>query len=85
MAGEVLEVNRARIECEVLEVSYDREQWNADEQTVRYWIDPKSLLVLKEAFAERQERGDKSALWHWVYTVDGIKLNEEPRQTFGPA
>jgi peroxiredoxin len=33
---------------------------------------------VKEEFSELQGRGDDSALWHWVYTVDSVKLNQPP-------
>ncbi|HVH70309.1 MAG TPA: hypothetical protein VNB49_04265 [Candidatus Dormibacteraeota bacterium] len=78
LPSEVVQVDGAPVECDVLEVAYDKERWHPEELTVRFWIDSKRLLVLKEDFTELQGRGEKSAFWHWVYQVDSVKLNQAP-------
>jgi peroxiredoxin len=78
LPSEVIKVDGTPVECTHLEVVYDKERWHPEEFTVRYWIDPKRLLVLKEDFAEVQGRREKSALWYWVYQVDSVKLNQPP-------
>ena len=76
LPSEMLEVDGVPAQCDVLEVSYKKEGWSPDELTVKYWVDPNRLLVLKEQFSEQQP--DDPAVWHWVYTVDSIELNQPP-------
>jgi peroxiredoxin len=78
LPAEVLQINGAPMRCDVVEVSYDREKWSPEELTVKYWISQESLLVLKEEFAERQGHQGAPPVWHWLYTVDSIKLNQPP-------
>lgn len=79
LPDEPLRYNGSTIQCKVLEITYNRERWKPEEQTVRYWIDPKRLLVMKEEFVEWQRgRGGTFTLWYWVYTVDTVKANEPP-------
>jgi peroxiredoxin len=75
---ETLKVNDAAVGCQVLEVIYDKEGWSREEQAVKYWIDTKQLLVVREEFAELQGRRQNSVLWHWAYQVDSVKLNQPP-------
>jgi peroxiredoxin len=77
LPSQTINVGGAPVECRVLEVAYDKERWKPEESTVKYWIDER-LLVVKEEFAERSGRGEHSVLWHWVYTVDSVKLNQAP-------
>jgi peroxiredoxin len=79
---EVLKLDESPVDCSVLQVEYDRPEWKPEEQTVTYWIDAKRLIVLKQEFSEFQRHNKKSVLWHWVYQVDSIKLNQEPPQWF---
>ena len=74
---ETLNLDGVTIECHVLEIVYGRERWKPGERKVKYWIDADRLLVVKEEFAELQGRHDP-ALWHWVYTMDSVKLNQPP-------
>ena len=76
--SQVLELDGVPVECNVLEIIYDRERWKPEERTVRYWIDANRLLVVKEEFSELQGHRDNATLWHWVYTVDSVKLNRPP-------
>ncbi len=75
LPSQFLEVEGAPAECRVVDVTYERKGWNGQELTVRYWVDPKRLLVVKEEFSQLQGNGK---LWHWVYTVDSVKLNQPP-------
>jgi peroxiredoxin len=75
---QVMQVDGASVHCDVLEIVYNRETWKPEESTVKYWIDARRLVVVKEEFSELQRRGDDSVLWHWVYTVDSVKLNQPP-------
>lgn len=79
---EVLKVDGSAVDCSVLEVEYDRPEWKPEEQTVKYWIDAKRLIVLKQEFAEFQRYNKKVVLWHWVYQVDSVKLNQPPPEWF---
>jgi hypothetical protein len=79
---EVLKVDRSPVDCSVLEVEYERPEWKPEEQTVKYWIDAKRLIVLKQEFSEFQRHDKKTALWHWVYQVDSVKLNQPPPEWF---
>ena len=78
LPSQVIDVGGAPVQCDVLEIVYDRERWKPEERTVKYWIDAKRLLVMKEEFAELQGRGDSSVQWRWFYTVDSVKLNQPP-------
>jgi peroxiredoxin len=78
LPAETIDVGGALTECRVLEVVYDRERWRPEESTLKYWVDAKRLLVLKEEFAEFSGQHQNSVLWHWVYKVDSVKLNEAP-------
>lgn len=49
-----------------------------EERAIKYWIDAKRLLVLRQEFAEWQKQGADEVLWHWTYTLDSITLNEPP-------
>jgi peroxiredoxin len=75
---EVLKVDGSPVECSVLGVEYDRPERKPEEQTVKYWIDAKRLIVLKQEFSEFQRHNKKTVLWHWVYQVDSVKLNQPP-------
>jgi peroxiredoxin len=78
LPSEVLRVDDAPVECTVVEVVYQRERKDPEELTVKYWIDAKRLMVLKEEFAESQENAGRSVLWRWVYKVELIKVNQPP-------
>jgi thiol-disulfide isomerase/thioredoxin len=80
LPSQFVESTGKSIECRVLEVVYNRERWKPEERTIKYWIDAKRLLILKEEFAQFQGRGVNSVVWHWVYTVDSVKLNQPPPQ-----
>jgi len=75
---EVLQVEVSPVDCSVLYVEYNRPESKPEEQTVKYWIDAKRLIVLKQEFSEFQRYDKKTVLWHWVYQVDSIKLNQPP-------
>jgi peroxiredoxin len=78
LPSQVVELGGVSVDCHVFEIVYDRDRWKPEESTVKYWIDPKRLLVVKEEFAELSGRHSDSVLWHWVYTADSIKLNRPP-------
>ncbi|MGB8325034.1 MAG: redoxin domain-containing protein, partial [Candidatus Acidiferrum sp.] len=78
LASQSVELEGRSIECYVLEVTYNRETWKPEERTIKYWIDTSRLLVLKQEFAQFQRRDKDSALYHWIYTVDSVKLNQPP-------
>jgi hypothetical protein len=59
---EVLKVEGNPVDCSVLEVEYNRPEWKPEEQTVKYWIDAKRLIVLKQEFSEFQRRDKKTVL-----------------------
>jgi len=70
------------ITCSVLRVEYDHPEAKPEEQAVKYWIDPKRLRVLKQEFSEFQRHNKKTVLWHWVYEVDSVKINQPPPDWF---
>jgi peroxiredoxin len=78
LPSETVEFDGTPVECRVVQVAYDREKWRPEELTVKYWIDQRRLLVLKEDFLEQQGRERPAVFWHWVYTVDSVKLNQPP-------
>lgn len=80
LSPQTLIVDGRPVRSYVIRVSYGRDLLRSGGEIRTYWIDPNRFLVLKEEFAERQGRGPHSALWHWVYTVDSIKLNQPPPQ-----
>jgi peroxiredoxin len=75
---EVLKVDGIAIDCAVVEVAYDRPEWKPEERTVRYWIDEKRLILVKQEFSEFQRHNKKTMFWHWVYQLDSVKLNQPP-------
>jgi peroxiredoxin len=79
---EVLKIEGSPVDCSVLEVEYNRPEWEPEEQTVKYWIDAKRLIVLKQEFSEFQRHDKRTVLWHWVYVVDSVKLNQPPPEWF---
>jgi len=79
---EALKVEGSAVDCKVLEVEYNRPEWKPEEQTVKYWIDAKRLIVLKQEFSEFQRHDKKTVLWHWVYQVDSVKMNQPPPEWY---
>ena len=63
LPDEAMRFNGSTIQCAVFEVTYDRKQWKPEEQTIKYWIDPKHLLVVKQEFAEWQVKQLSLALY----------------------
>jgi len=75
---EVIEVEGSSVECVVLEVLYDRRGWQPEERSVKYWIDANRLMVFQQAVATLQDADDTSIVWHWIYKIDSVKLNQPP-------
>jgi peroxiredoxin len=75
---EMLKVDGSPVDCSVLEVEYNLPERKPEEQNVKYWIDTTRHIVLKEEFSEFQRHEKKTVLWHWVYQVDSVKLNQPP-------
>ena len=63
LPDEAMRFNGSTTQCAVFEVTYDRKQWKPEEQTIKYWIDPKHLLVVKQEFAEWQVKQLSLALY----------------------
>jgi peroxiredoxin len=80
LPSETIEFAGASVRCRVLQVAYDPETWHPEELSVKYWIDPQRLLVLKEDFVERQGRTRQPVFWHWVFEVDSVALDQPPPQ-----
>ena len=79
---EMLKVDGSPVDCSVLEVEYDLPERKPEEQNVKYWIDTKRHIVLKEEFSDSNGTTRKTVLWHWVYQVDSVKLNQPPPEWF---
>jgi peroxiredoxin len=77
---ETITVDGAAVQCRVIQVLYRKEFLRPEEETTKYWIDANRLFVLKQEFAEPEGRARPPVFWHWVYTVDSIKLNQPPPQ-----
>ena len=73
--SETLVVGGNAVECNVLEVLYARRLWGPEDRKVKYWIDAKRFLVVKEELATVQDIDDTSIVWHWIYKIDFVKLH----------
>ncbi len=78
LPSETLKLQGRLVACRVVEVVYDRKRWKPEERTIKYWIDAKRQLVLKQEFAEWQKQDSDDVLWNWSYTVDSIALSQRP-------
>src|SRR5262249_6373865 len=79
---EVLAVDGHRAACSILQVEYDQPDRAPEERSVKYWIDPQRLLVVRQEFSEFQRHNHKNVLWHWVYEIDSVRINQPPPKWF---
>jgi peroxiredoxin len=85
---ESIEFGGHAVPCRVIQVEYDNDPavrrlhgTTPEQPAIKYWIDPRTVLVLKDEFLQQQPlRGSSPAYWRWVYTVDSVKLNQPPPQ-----
>lgn len=78
--SETLEFDGKSTNCRVVQVDYDTDTIPPEERTVKYWIDPNTLLVLKQEFVKQQGHHHPPVFWRWVYAVDSVKFNQAPPQ-----
>jgi peroxiredoxin len=78
LPSETLQLDGKPTQCYVLDVVYDRKRRKPEEQIVRYWIDAKTLLVLKQNFAQWQKLDFNEVVWHWTYSIDSISVGQPP-------
>jgi peroxiredoxin len=74
IAQESLVVGGLPVECDVLEVDYGPSRQRPQTGSVRYWIDPRRLVVIQQTFRDTKS----TAPVEWTYTVTSLKLNQSP-------
>jgi peroxiredoxin len=76
--SETLNVDGEEIPCEVVEVVHAAAPHSRQRGTIRYWVDPRRLVILQQTFTE--PNGEGGTALDWTYKVSSLKINQPPPQ-----